>query len=322
MKTDERLLQFFIAHEGEFLSGQMLADELGVTRAAVWKAIQKLTDAGHTIDSQHKVGYRYTNGQTLSAPIIKALSQTTWDVQVFDTLDSTNTYAKQALTNGAITRPTVIIANQQTAARGRLGRSFVAPAQTGLYVSFAWPLAVGAVVDPGLLTTGTAVAVRQAIQATLGVNLAFKWVNDLLFADKKVGGILTEAVMDFESQQISALVVGIGLNLVAPADLPVDLRAKVGGMVSDLTVSRNVIAAALINAFQTAPTADFLPEYRAHNIVIGQIITVQFGGKTITGKAVDIDNHGALIVQTPNERLTVHSGEITKLSLPNADYKG
>lgn len=326
MKTDERILHFFAEHEGEYLSGETLAKNLDISRAAVWKVIKKLTEQGHTIDSQHHVGYRYQSGKVLSVPMIKQLAHSDWQIKLFDVIDSTNTYAKEALTRGDVTKPTMIIANQQIGGRGRLGRTFVSPADTGLYISLALPLPVGTSVIPGLLTTGTAVAVSRAIKETIGIELDFKWVNDLLFKNYKVGGILTEAVMDFESQQVSAIVVGIGLNLQKPQNLDATLKNKVGGMVEHLTVSRNVIVAALLDEFVKLyaeyTDGSFLTAYRQRNIVINQTVTVKYGKELVTGIAKAIDEQGQLLVDTGDVIRTINSGEVLKVQLPNNIYQG
>lgn len=326
MKTDERILHFFAEHEGEYLSGETLAKNLDISRAAVWKVIKKLTEQGHTIDSQHHVGYRYQSGKVLSVPMIRQLAHSDWQIKLFDVIDSTNTYAKEALTRGDITKPTMIIANQQIGGRGRLGRTFVSQADTGLYISFALPLPVGTSVVPGLLTTGTAVAVSRAIKKTIGIELDFKWVNDLLFKNRKVGGILTEAVMDFESQQVSAIVVGIGLNLQQPQNLDAMLTNKVGGMVEHLTVSRNVIVATLFDEFVKLyaeyTDGSFLMAYRQRNIVINQTVTVKYGKELVTGIAKAIDEQGQLLVDTGDVIRTINSGEVLKVQLPNNSYHG
>lgn len=324
MKTTEQLLKYFLKHEGEYLSGETLANQLGVSRAAIWKAVQKLNEDGHQIDSQHRKGYRYEETGVLSAVTIKALITTNWDVQVFDQLDSSNSYAKEALAAGKIVRPTVIVADQQNAAYGRFRRSFVAPKKTGLYLSIALPV-MDKVLEPGLLTTATAVIVRHVIASCLEYQLSFKWVNDLIFNDKKVGGILTEGVLDIESQSLTSLVVGIGLNLIQPTNLPNQLDKKVGGIVSDLVFSRNMIIAKLVDEFtemiEQYQTGKYLPEYRAHNIVLGHEVVVQYAGQKIHGKAIEISNQGALILMTSvGKKITISSGEITKLTIDGKEY--
>lgn len=326
MKTDERILHFFAEHEGDYLSGETLAQNLDISRAAVWKAIKKLTEQGHNITSQHHVGYLYQSGHVLSAPMITQLSQKHWHIRLLDVVNSTNTYAKEALMTGDITEPTMIIANHQTKGYGRLGRQFVSPADTGLYMSFAIPLVAGTIVIPGLLTTGTAVAVARAIKKTLNIELEFKWVNDLIFNAHKVGGILTEGVMDFESQQVSAIVVGIGLNLLVPENLDESLERKVGGMVKQLGISRNTIVAAIQDEFyelyRSYADGQFLEEYRTKNIVINQMITVKYGRELVTGVAQDIDQHGHLLVNTGDAIMTIDSGEVIKVNLPHDIYQG
>lgn len=325
MNTSERLLGFFVKHESEYLSGETLANHLGVSRAAIWKAVQKLNEDGHQVESQHRKGYLYKETGVLSVPVIKTLAFSDWDVKVFEQLNSSNSYAKAALAAGEITKPTVIIADQQTAAYGRFRRSFVAQSQTGIYLSFALPMKDNTTLDPGLLTTATAVMVRNVIKETLGCQLSFKWVNDLIFKNKKVGGILTEGVLDIESQSLSSLVVGIGLNIIQPTHLPNELQEKVGGMVPDLFFSRNIIIAQLIDSFSAMiekyHTGIYLSEYRAHNIVLGHEVTVQFGTQQVNGKAIAIDDKGALMLETSDGKtVTISSGEITKLNICGQAY--
>ncbi|GMA69420.1 bifunctional ligase/repressor BirA [Leuconostoc litchii] len=327
MKTSEQLLGYFVKHESEYLSGETLANQLGVSRAAIWKAIQKLIESGHEIESQHRKGYRYKETGVLSVPVIRALVSSDWDIQYFEQLGSSNAYAKEALAIKKIMKPTVIIADQQNAAYGRFGRSFIAPQQTGIYLSFALPMSDDnhIVLQPGLITTATAVVVRNVIKETLGHLLSFKWVNDLIYEDKKVGGILTEGVVNIESQSLTSLVVGIGLNLIQPNNLTDDLDKKVGGIVSDLVFSRNIIIAKLVDAFSEMvdcyQTGAYLPEYRAHNIVLGHEVTVRFGGQQITGTAIEISDQGELILSSSEgKKITVSSGEITKVSVKGKHY--
>ena len=132
--------------------------------------------------------------------------------------------------------------------------------------------------------------------------------------------------MDFESQQVSAIVVGIGLNLQKPQNLDATLKNKVGGMVEHLTVSRNVIVAALLDEFVKLyaeyTDGSFLTAYRQRNIVINQTVTVKYGKELVTGIAKAIDEQGQLLVDTGDVIRTINSGEVLKVQLPNNIYQG
>ena len=214
MKTSERVLELLTRSE-TYLSGQELADRLQLTRAAIWKAIKQLKEAGYQIDSKPHVGYRYTDSDTLNqTAILQALSSDLdLELQVFDSLPSTNLKAKELGLNTTLQTPLVVIADHQTAGYGRYQRDFISPKNTGIYLSIL--LANKSTdFDPGLLTTATAIAVTRTLEKTLALKPTIKWVNDVLVDDKKICGILTEGVADLETQSLSQVVVGTGINFL------------------------------------------------------------------------------------------------------------
>lgn len=306
--TAEIILNLLINHENEWVSGQELAASLNLSRAAIWKAIAKLTADGFTIESQRGPGkgYRYIPDEKMSAAGISHDLEHDITVQVFDSLPSTNVYAKQGLVNDDVTEPTVIIANIQTRGTGHFGRVFDSPAQTGLYLSFALPVDPDQQVVPHLLATSLAVAVGRTVKALFDIDLDFKWINNIYYQGQKVGGILTEAIVNFETQTYSALVVGIGLNLT-------NKQTELGYLTSQLAISRNQVAAALIdqflNLYDTYLDGKFLDDYRAHFSDLNQTIQVQCSQKILSGKAVRIDNDGRLILETAEGLEKLAAGE-------------
>ena len=224
--TRQALLQALSAAEGAYISGQQLAQQLGVSRAAVHKAAAALTAQGYALEAASRRGYRLLGGDPFCT---EAVGPYPAPVQLYDTLESTNRTAKLLALEGAA-HGTLVLAGGQTAGRGRLGRSFASPAGKGVYCSVVLRPPLPAA-NAQTATIGAAVAVCRAVQMLCGLELAIKWVNDLYYKGKKVCGILTEAGTDLESGQLEWLVVGIGLNLTATAeDFPPELAAKAGSL--------------------------------------------------------------------------------------------
>jgi len=222
----------------------------------------------------------------------------------YETVGSTNTELMALARQGAA-EGTVVLARQQTAGRGRLGRRFESPAGKGIYLSL--------VLRPGLpmteaqaVTVSAAVAVCRAVKRLCGLDLGIKWVNDLYYNGKKVCGILTEAGADLESGQLEWLVVGIGLNLTSrPEDWPEELRPIAGSLYpgGPAPVSRAALAGAIARELLgLCPAFDCLDEYRARCFVPGHWVTVCTGTESYAAKAVDIDDAGRLIVQREGGR--------------------
>ena len=232
------------------------------------------------------------------------------DISVFAyrELDSTNTEAKRLALGGG-NAPAVIAAESQTAGRGRMGRSFYSPLQTGAYFSFLYQPSAGLDVAVSV-TSAVSVAVAEAILALCGVQCEIKWVNDLYCNGKKVCGILCESVTVGDRPMI---VVGIGINLCT-AEFPPDLLQKAGSIGRSVDKSRLIAAVwKRLKPYLNDPqNRDWLPAYRAYSCVIGKRVEWQAGGVRFCGVAEDIDADGGLCVQTPDGRHTVlRTGEIS-----------
>ena len=220
--TKQALLAALSAAQGECISGQQLAQQLGVSRAAVHKAAAALAAQGYALEAAPRRGYRLAGGDPFCA---EAVGEYDAPIYLYDKLESSNRTAKTLALEGA-PHGTMVLTSQQTAGRGRLGRRFESPAGKGIYLSL--------VLRPGLpmteaqaVTVSAAVAVCRAVKRLCGLDLGIKWVNDLYYNGKKVCGILTEAGADIESGQLEWLVVGIGLNLTTtPADWPEELAPR------------------------------------------------------------------------------------------------
>ena len=299
--TRQALLQALSAAEGAYISGQQLAQQLGVSRAAVHKAAAALTTQGYALEAASRRGYRLLGGDPFCT---EAVGPYPAPVQLYDTLESTNRTAKLLALEGAV-HGTLVLAGGQTAGRGRLGRSFTSPAGKGVYCSVVLRPPLPAA-NAQTATIGAAVAVCRAVQMLCGLELAIKWVNDLYYRGKKVCGILTEAGTDLESGQLEWLVVGIGLNLTSrPEDWPEELRPIAGSLYpgGPAPVSRAALAGAIARELLgLCPAFDCLDEYRARCFVPGHWVTVCTGTESYAAKAVAIDDAGRLIVQREGGR--------------------
>ena len=229
---------------------------------------------------------------------------------VFDEIDSTNSEAKRMAVEGKST-PALIVAAAQSAGRGRLGRSFYSPVDTGVYFSILFD--AEASMETTLSITGAAsVAVMRAIRRLCGKQTAIKWVNDLYLYGKKVCGILTEAVSGLSD--FPKVILGIGVNLSTEV-FPPALSQKAGSL-GESALSREALIAEIVRELwpylQNPTDQSWLDDYRAHSCVIGKEIRWGEGEGTHTGRAVGIDGRGALEVRLPDGSTEyLRTGEIS-----------
>lgn len=301
-------------NRGSAVSGQELADSLGVTRAAVCKAVKQLRDEGYCISAATNKGYILEeNSDVFSAEGIRALLGEKYcsnSITVYKSIDSTNTEAKRSAMLGAA-HGTVIAADTQTNGRGRHGHSFYSPAGTGLYLSVVLkpekPLA-----DCTLTTIAAADALADTIEELTDCKPEIKWVNDILVDGRKVCGILTEAISDIESGMAEAIIVGAGVN-ISTRDFPPEIADTAGSLKSSVT--RNKLAAGIISRLldytAEADSKRILSDYRRRSAALGEAVTFTRNGKLITALATDINDAGNLIVQTSNGTEVLKSGEIS-----------
>ncbi len=236
------------------------------------------------------------------------------EICVYSSLDSTNGEARRRATDGQGS-PMLILAEEQTNGRGRLGRSFHSPAGSGLYMTYLWqPQAVAS--DVVSATTAAAVAVIQALKSIPGIQaeeLAIKWVNDIYYRGRKVCGILTEAMTDPFTGRVAQMWIGIGIN-VAPQDFPPELSNIATTLGLDL--DRNVLAVDIVRRLQCVLTEvepyAHMDYYRAHSAVIGQQVDLICRDTVSRVQVLDISHTGGLVVQHVDGRVeTVHSGEVS-----------
>ncbi len=328
MNTKEYILTKLVETHDSYLSGEILADELGVTRAAVWKAMRELASDGIEIEALRNQGYRLTEASRvrgmnllLSAERVSGYLKNKLPVKVWRTLDSTNNAARELATEQSEKSDALIVAAAQTAGKGRMGRSFYSPEGCGLYVTLLVHPECDAV-ESVKLTCAAAVAAARAIDYLLGEQEArIKWVNDIYLRGKKVAGILTEGQLSIESGQLEYAVVGVGFNLITPdGGYPEEIRQRAGAIFEDSASMPfdvyNRLAAQFANEYyriypELNPDA-FLDEYRARSFIIGRTVTVFRGNDSWEAEVAAINDDFSLSVSSADGKIErLSSGEVT-----------
>jgi BirA family biotin operon repressor/biotin-[acetyl-CoA-carboxylase] ligase len=306
-----------------FISGEAVSKRLGISRAAVWKAIRHLRQEGYIIASRTNRGYcLMARPQLLNgAEIQSVVADDTIRISCMDSVDSTNTALKKLALSGA-SEGTVLIADYQSEGRGRLGRSFISQKGKGVYLSMlVKPEQLG---DIAGLTCMTAVAVCRSIEKLTDVGLEIKWTNDVLLAQKKICGILTELSAEGESGGIRFVVVGIGVNVSQElSDFPPELRGTACSLYAQLgtILDRNRVAGEIIRCFFEMyrdlknKREAFMAEYRRRCVTLGSMIEYTRDGKKTHAMALTVDDEGALIIKEKNgEQHALRFGEVSILS--------
>lgn len=303
-----------------YVSGQELCNKFGVSRTAVWKAINQLKENGYEIEAVQNKGYHL-----LSAPDImdqtelESIHATEWagcEIYYFDSIDSTNTKAKELAEEGHPSG-TLVVADRQTAGKGRRGRSWESPSGIGIFMT----LMLKPEINPNhasMLTLVAAMATTRAIRRVTGVPAMIKWPNDIVMNGKKVCGILTEMSAQFD--YINHIVIGIGIN-VHNEDFPEEIAQMASSIY--LESGQRIHRASLIEAFleefedvyaeylKTEDMEGLQKEYDAMLVNRGRQVRVLDPKEPFEGKAMGITKKGELIVDTWESRKLVSSGEVS-----------
>lgn len=306
MGTKEKLLALLESRKGEFVSGEEIARELAVSRTAVWKAVNALRNTGYEIDAAQNRGYCLdAHTDILSIQGIRQLlgsDGSEFNLELIPCTASTNALLRDRAAAGA-PEGSVILANQQTQGRGRLGREFYSPPDTGIYLSL---LLRPRGMEPSKavkLTTMAAVAACDAIEKVSGKEASIKWVNDIYLNEKKVCGILTEASYSLESGSLDYVILGIGFNVYPPTGgFPSELAGIADSILKIQTdQGKNRLAASFLRRFleiyRGTAERDYAAVYRAKSMVIGQPIRVISPAGTRNAYALDVDRDCRLIVR-------------------------
>lgn len=301
--TRARILALLEAKRGADLSGEELAAQLGISRAAVWKAIATLRQEGHAIEAAPNRGYRLRqDSDVLCRETVLPYLKSKVELITLGEVGSTNTFLRELALQGA-PHGTVVLADRQSAGRGRRGRSFLSPAG-GIYLSILLRPQLSA--DRGVrLTIAACVGVCRALRAVCGLEGDIKWVNDIFLGGKKVCGILTEGAAGLESGLLEHAVVGVGLNYLAPEEgFPpglADIAGSLYGPGERPPLLRGAMAAALIDwlmeALAQPEDEAILAEYRARSLVPGKRVLVLRGDNPREALAEAILEDGSLRVR-------------------------
>lgn len=320
--TKSAILELLESNREKSLSGEAIAEKLGISRNSVWKGINELRLDGYNIEAVTNKGYRISEDtDIISAEGIKPyLNEKTREIIknicVFKTLDSTNTKAKEAALAGA-EHGTVIIADNQTGGRGRFSRSFFSPAGCGIYMSFILYADRLPFKNTTTITAHTANTVCDALEKTVGVFPKIKWVNDIYLGNKKICGILSEGIFNFETSTAGWVIVGLGVNVYTPKNgYPAELESIIASVCGDKKPNggRCRIAAEIINRFfeMSGTDSDVFSAYKTRLFMLGREITVKNGSSVYKAVAEDIDDAGRLIVRKcDGSKEILLSGEIS-----------
>jgi BirA family biotin operon repressor/biotin-[acetyl-CoA-carboxylase] ligase len=317
ISTKMRVLELLESNRGQSISGAHIAERFNISRNAVWKAVNGLKKDGYSIEAITNKGYCLSEDNDILSvqgitPFL-ADKEIAGRIFVYPSLESTNKTAKEMAVSEC-GHGTIIIADSQTAGKGRYGRNFYSPPAHGIYMSFILRPALLRFNTPTLITSFAAVSVCEAIEAVSDKKPQIKWVNDIFLDGKKICGILTEAVSDYESGNVQWIVAGIGINFNTP-DFPVDLRQIAGAVFTGSPpVTRNQVAGEVINRI-LAPGCDeseVMEKYKKRLFMLGKKVLVADAEQPYEALAVDIDSIGRLIVKKDNgENISLSAGEIS-----------
>jgi len=318
-----KILEQLKASNGQSVSGEEISRKLGISRTAVWKHITKLRSEGYSIESQTNSGYKLIGSpDVLSSCEIQPLLNTKYigrKIIYLDSVTSTNTFAKKAAEE-SFEEGTVIIADEQTAGRGRLGRQWVSTKGKGIWMSIMLkPDILPA--DAPKLTIAAAYAVSKALWSCCQLDARIKWPNDIVTGGKKLCGILTE--MSAEADEIKNVIVGIGINANLEYE---DFGTEISSIATSIrlekgsAVSRKALVAAVLNELEEV-YEDFVREgsiesllagYKSKSAVLGKEIRVISKKEEIIGLAIDISEEGHLVVQLGDGTIKeIMSGEVS-----------
>lgn len=318
----EKILHLLKESGDCFLSGQDISNILDVSRTAIWKYINQLKLDGYNIEAVSNKGYRIISSpDILSAEEIKPYLNTELigqNIIYYNTLESTNTLAKRLGDSSEISG-TVVLAEEQTNGRGRLGRNWVSPFGKGIWMSILLRPNINPVEAVNLTQTAAAAIVLATEE--LGIDTLIKWPNDIVINSKKVSGILTE--MNAELTRINYVVVGIGINAnIEKDEFPIELHETATSLKIETgcIVNRRALTAGILNNFEKLyfqlikehnPSAS-INICREKSAVIGKKVLILANEKKLEAQVLDIDPHGQLVVQYEDgTRENILSGEVS-----------
>lgn len=321
--------------DGEFHSGQVLGEILGVSRAAVWKSLSHLGDLGIAIESVKGKGYRIVGGLSLiDEDKLRASLPGEWQseidvLEVLPQIPSTNTRVLELLKSGEYQRCCICTAESQTAGRGRRGRQWVSPFAQNIYLSLSWRFEQGVVATEGL-SLAVGVAIVDALDKVGVQGAALKWPNDVLYDGRKLGGVLLEITGDMSGE--CHVVVGLGLNVAmslsrsltqdsaqgqasSQIDQPwVDIHEILNGSPPSRTALVSALLAELLpllSSYERRGFSEYMDRWQAHAAFVGEQVSVSTGSKSTCGTMLGVASNGALQLMVDGECKEFVGGEVS-----------
>ena len=323
--TKEILLAWLKKHRHQWISGERISNQLGISRTAIWKQIKRLKADGHHIASAPKKGYRLLKTADLltSQTIDEGLQTKVMGkpaMQILQATDSTNVQARTLASQGAA-EGTVVVADTQTHGRGRRGRTWFSPPGQSIYASIILRPPMAPAQAPQI-TLMTAVAVAKTLNATADLNAKIKWPNDILIRGKKIAGILTEMSTDMDV--VDFVVVGMGINVNTPREMMPPEIQQIATSIKIETgceVSRADLLCRLLKHFERCydqlKAEGFGPvmaQWRRMTDMIGQQVHVDVLDKRRTGTVEAVDDDGVLMLRDARGTLhRIYSGDVTRV---------
>ncbi|HFU4489488.1 TPA: bifunctional biotin--[acetyl-CoA-carboxylase] ligase/biotin operon repressor BirA [Streptococcus suis] len=310
MKTYQKIY-LLLEERQDYISGEDLAQELGISRTSVWKAIRQLEMQGLTIEAARNRGYKLVDGDLL---LPEAISEELGLPVYFKAdSDSTQLDAKNGIENNHPS-PALYLAPHQNKAKGRFGRPFYASKSGGIYMSLRLSPNVPFLAFKPYTILAAAALIKAIIQLT-GLDVQIKWVNDIYLGNKKVAGILTEAISSMESQTVTDVIIGVGINVFID-DFPKELRRTAGNLFDqEPTITRNQLIIAFWKAFFETDEKELIALYKEKSLVVGRQVTFVENQVEYKGTAIAVTDSGNLVLQLEGGRSKIlSSGEISLLS--------
>jgi len=296
-----------ILYGKDYVSGQEIARKLNVSRNMVWKIINSLLEEGFQILSSSK-GYKLVSfPNDLTKEELSFYAKTDFDIVFFDTIDSTNTYAKTHV--DSFTKNTIIIAKEQTLGKGRFDRRFFSKAG-GIYVTFIFKETFD-LTDSSHLTLFAAVAICKAIEKVCKIKPDIKWINDIFIKGKKVCGILSEASISCEEKKLKNVIIGIGLNVDNPLDPSIVNIATTLSKETDKPVNKSILTSEIIKNMQKLPYAvqdrKYFSEYKKRLFILKKKVLID--GEE--GFVLKLNNDCSLLVEVNGIKKKIYVGDVS-----------
>ena len=310
----------------QFHSGESLGEQLGVSRTAVWKQLQKLEAIGFQLESVKGVGYRAPKGfellkkDSIVSQITAVGGALPERIEIFKNIDSTNKYLREKAGETTYSQA-VVLAETQTSGRGRRGKDWISPFAANLYMSVLWDFEHGAAALEGL-SLGIGVAARRALKQCGLEDVKLKWPNDIYVGQKKLGGILLEMIGDPAGQ--CSVVVGIGINVCMPRQAAAsidqdwtDIQAELGEPLSRNTLAGILIAEifTVLHDFQDQGFEPYREEWQSADAFKGLQATVTTPREALSGIVMGVDKSGALEMQMSDGKVQSFIGGELSLRL-------